>query len=118
MLLSTRLDQFMEIIAVFDAALLGFTTVRISSEPFNAPLYRSWSSFWRIRHSWRGSTLGLDQFLTIIAVFDGVDARPYTPSTRYRAVFGARTHSAARHTLGTLGLTPLTIRLYTPYTRY
>ena len=83
MLLSTRLDQFMAIIAVFDAALLGFTTVRISSEPFNAPLYRSWSSFWRIRHSWRRRTLGLDQIIAIGSVFDAATLGHTTANTRY-----------------------------------
>ena len=53
------LSQFLPISSVFGTALLGLTTVWISYGSFNAPQYRSWSSFWRVRLSWRGSTLGL-----------------------------------------------------------
>ena len=96
----------MAIIAVFDAALLGFTTVRISSEPFNAPLYRSWSSFWRIRHSWRRRTLGLDQIIAIGSVFDGatLGLTPPTPGIEQFWPFKYTRRPP------TLGLTP-------PYTR-
>ena len=41
------LNKFSAIITVFGTALLGLTTVWISYGSFNAPLHRSWSSFWR-----------------------------------------------------------------------
>ena len=47
----------------------------------------------------------LDQIIAIIGVFDGATLGLTTPDTRYRAVFGAQTHPAARHMLGTIGFT-------------
>ena len=77
------LSQFLPISSVFGTALLCLTTVWISYGSFNAPLHRSWSSFWRIRHSWRRRTLGLDQIIAIGSVFDGATLGHTTANTRY-----------------------------------